>query len=255
MGGGSERERELLGEMISNKMPVFRNIGPLATAFGWLFLPPNYILIKYCLSFDSSTKKSTFKVPAVISGWRVLGCRHRRTSTLVCPASWDSCGVSTGSSGAGDAKRALVMIWAILSGQGSWIGSSVPQCWELPAAVPLGIPRMQSLCAPTAEPFTSVLGWVNGLMGAFKFFTWELELWSLIPNINFWFISAIFSLGKVSSAKGSKSPGVFLCPWLQFVCEKRTWPCARTVRLSWQTFLLVTANKYITPHISSLRRV
>lgn len=73
MGGGSERERELLGEMISNKMPVFRNIGPLATAFGWLFLPPNYILIKYCLSFDSSTKKSTFKVPAVISGLEGFG--------------------------------------------------------------------------------------------------------------------------------------------------------------------------------------
>lgn len=34
MGGGSEREREWLGEMISNKMPVFRNISPLASAFG-----------------------------------------------------------------------------------------------------------------------------------------------------------------------------------------------------------------------------
>lgn len=61
MGGGSEREREWLGEMISNKMPVFRNISPLASAFGWSFLALNYILIKYHLFFATSMKNQLLK--------------------------------------------------------------------------------------------------------------------------------------------------------------------------------------------------
>lgn len=97
------------------------------------------------------------------------------------------------------------MLWPGIS----WTCSSMSQCWSCQLLCLFGVPGMHSLCAPRAEPFTSVLGWTDGLMGAFKFFAWKLELWSLIPKINFWFISAVFSLGKVFSAKGSESSG---CP-------------------------------------------
>lgn len=111
MGGGSEREREWLGEMISNKMPVFRNISPLASAFGWSFLPPNYILIKHHLLFDTSEKNQLLKSVVSLSLMRVLGCRQLYTSTLAFPTSWTSDVVNTSPSGANEVKCALGLVW------------------------------------------------------------------------------------------------------------------------------------------------
>lgn len=96
MGGGSEREREWLGEMISNKMPVFRNIGPLATAFGWSFLPPNYVLIKYHLSFDTSTENQLLKFLLSFQGgedfgWQAAVHEHLgvpRIMGILCGKRW-----------------------------------------------------------------------------------------------------------------------------------------------------------------------
>lgn len=88
MGGGSEREREWLGERISNKMPVFRNISPLASAFDWSFLPPNYILIKYHLLFDASTKNQLLKSGLSFEGGEGIGLQIAcRSPHRGCPMS------------------------------------------------------------------------------------------------------------------------------------------------------------------------
>lgn len=152
---------------------------------------------------------------------RVLGCRQLCASTLAFPASRTPCTASTRPSAAGEARCALGMMWAVLPAQGSWTCSSVSRCWELPAGVPLWGPRYQSPRAPAAEPFASVVGRTDGLMGAFRFLAWEPELWRLLPNVHFLFTSATFSWGKLFSDQRQWKPrGVLVSLALVWLCVR-----------------------------------
>lgn len=145
-GGG----REWLGGMISNKMPMFGYTSPLASTFVSLYVPPNYILIKYHLFFDISIKNQLLKsVVYFVDGenYKVAdSCvqashcspRHGHPisgKTCWMPVLWGRWWCSA------EARCTLGMIKAILSDQGSRTCSSKFRCWELPATVPLWHPK------------------------------------------------------------------------------------------------------------------
>lgn len=224
MGGGSEREREWLGEMINNKMPVFRNISPLASAFGWSFLPPNYISIKYHLVLDTSTKNQLLKSVLSFEGGESIGLQGAVHERLGVPCIMDILYVAHQSLWgswwhSAEVRCALGMIRAVLSGQGSWTCSSVSRCWELPAAVPLWGPKYAIFLCTHCRALRPVVGWTDSLMGAFRFLAWEPELWRLLPNVHFWFTSATFSPGKVFSGQRQWEPkGVLVSLALLWLC-------------------------------------
>lgn len=141
-GGG----REWLEEMISNKMPMFRNTSPLTSSFGSLCLPPNYILIKYHLLLDISIKNQLLMsvicfvggenyevADSFVQAPHCSPCHGHPISDKTCwmPVLWCRWWCSS------EVRCTLGMIQAILSDQGSWTCSSKFQRWELPATVPL----------------------------------------------------------------------------------------------------------------------
>lgn len=135
-----------------------------------------------------------------------------------------------------------------------WSGLlNTPQGFGVGSCQPL-MPLLGPTQASTAELSASVVGhrWLH----AFKFSPWNLNCEGFSQMFRFESPERSFHQERYSQTKGSESPGVSLCPWLwfDFVYGERTWPQAKAVRLSWQDFLLVTANKYITLYISFLRR-
>lgn len=173
-------------------MPLFRNISPLACAFGWAFLPPNYILIKYHLFFDTSEKNQLLKSVLLLRLVRVLGCRQLSTSTLAFPTSWTSYVVNTSPSEADEVR-------CFRDDMGCFILSGL-----LRTLFCVLVLEAASYCASLGSQVCSLLmyllvvGWTHGLMDACKFLAWEPEPWRLLQNIHFWFTSATFSLAKVS---------------------------------------------------------
>ena len=219
MGGGSEREGEWLGEMISSKMPVFRNISPLASAFGWSFLPANYIFIKYHLFFGTSMNNQLLKTVLSFEGGEGIGLQGAVQKRCGVPCIPDiRCVAHQSLWGrwrcSAEVRCTLGMTWTVVSGQDSWTYCSMSQCWELPAAVPLWGPH-----APAAEPFASAVGLNESLMDAFKFSTWDPEPWRLLPNVPFWFSSATFSPQKVFVGQRQWEPqGVLISLALVWLC-------------------------------------
>ena len=109
---------------------------------------------------------------------RVLDCRKLCTNTLPFPAPWTSYMVNISPSGADEVRCALGMIWAVLSGQGSWTCSSTSWCWELPAAVPLWGPKYAvSLCTrcQALRLCGGMNRWLDGCIQILGLGTWTVK--------------------------------------------------------------------------------